>query len=189
VDVGGGEGGVIPNFRRGKKFVLDPNANVSLPSGIERIYEYAELKEVKPDLIMCCGLLEHLNSPTEFLEELISWSPTTKYYYFEVPAGIPNRRRKISSFILFQILICRSQLSWRFFSILDNKLSSLGLKGFFPLKCSEHLNFFSESGLQFLMRKNNLDIVVLRKFSTNENLPDASGLAFSDAWQLLAKKS
>lgn len=188
VDIGGGEGGVIPDFPNGKKFVFDSNLELNLPSDVTRLSDYSQLNAANPDLIMCCGLLEHLNSPTEFLENLLQFSKDTTFYYFEVPVGIPKPRNRFSASFFFQKVITSNRLIWKFFSWLDYKVVTVGFPSVMPLKLTEHLNFFSENGLRVLLEGNNLSVISISKFSTNYNLPDSQGISFTNAWQVLAKK-
>jgi hypothetical protein len=188
VDIGGGEGGVMPIFPKGQKFVLDSNTKIDLPKDVSRLTDYSQLSKVNPDLIMCCGLLEHLNSPNDFLVDLLDSSKETLFYYFEVPAGIPKARNRFVEFLLFQKIITTNRWFWRLFSWLDSKVANKNLIGFMPIKVSEHLNFFSYDGLLALMQHKGLSVVSIDKFSTNNNLPDSQGLAFTDAWQILVKR-
>jgi Methyltransferase domain len=186
VDIGGGEGGVIPNFPNGKKYVLDSNENLKLPKDVSRISQISNLAKIQANIIMCCGLLEHLNHPEEFLNDLKSNSPSTELYYFEVPAGVPTRRKQALHVSFFLRFLTSSPFLWNF----ANKIDAYTYKIFkihaMPLRLSEHLNFFSERGLHALMQRANLKVLTISQFETNSNLPGGKSLAFTRAWQVLA---
>ena len=187
VDIGGGEGGVIPDFPLGKKYVLDSNKKISLPADINRLEDIAALETLRPDLIMCCGLLEHLNDPISFVKELVKSSPNSRYFYFEVPRGLPLKRNRFISSTWLIWILTKNRSLWNFMVRLDNSLFRKFGIHVLPIKASEHLNFFTDKGLENLINIAGLNLIKISSFSTNTNLPGSSGISFSDAWQVLAK--
>jgi hypothetical protein len=88
VDFGGGHGGVMPNFPR--RFVFEENSQVKNSQTLKVMKRWEEVSELSPDLVMCCGVLEHVNNPID-LVELLKTS-NARYFYFEDTAGVPPRR-------------------------------------------------------------------------------------------------
>jgi Methyltransferase domain len=188
VDIGGGEGGVIPDLPNAAKFILETNTEILLQDGVEKIETYEELKVVNPDLIMCCGLLEHLNSPKEFLEFISSIVKDETYFYFEVPVGVPSERQISKIKMSITKALSRSRRFWSLAIILEKQISKLTRRNMLPLRISEHLNFFSEESLLEILHRGGYEVLNLNKFAINSLLPGGKSLSFTASWQIVAKK-
>jgi hypothetical protein len=189
LDIGGGEGGVIPNFSKARKYVLESNEAIQYSSDISRISNFEEISSINPDLIMCCGLLEHLNNPHEFIMRLVSSASSSKWFYFEVPAGVPTIRQGVIGKKTFLKVLNSNRMIWNIY----NRLSKIILNRFSInitiLRISEHLNFFTAQGLTRLMQSCNLEVVLISEFDTNMKLPDQQNLHFQTAWKVLCRNS
>jgi hypothetical protein len=188
VDIGGGEGGVIPDLPNSKKYILDSNKNLRLPSDILQINDMQDLRKINPDFIMCCGLLEHLNNPSNFLEDLISNTDSTTIFYFEVPFGVPKFKKTLITSQKVLNLISSNKLIWNFALKIDKFLNMKSNLRPLPLKISEHLNFFTESGLNRLLNSSGFEVLKLQIFHTNFALPDSANVGFEYGIQALVKK-
>jgi hypothetical protein len=174
VDFGGGHGGVMPSFR--KRFVFDENSQVQGSETLKVLKHWSDVSELKPDLVMCCGVLEHVNSPKE-LVKLIKTSGA-KYYYFEVPAGSPVKKVGIFSRKVALNLSVTSRVVWRIIQKLERKFGNKKLRKYFPFRISEHLQFFSEIGIQLLLNNSGLKVMHISTHSHSEGLAGSNNMAF-----------
>ena len=69
LDFGGGHGGVMPKFPN--RYLLEANESVQLESGVTHIRNWEDAKSLSLDLVMCCGVLEHLNNPSELVATIL----------------------------------------------------------------------------------------------------------------------
>jgi hypothetical protein len=98
VDIGGGHGAVMPDWESiSHKFLVEVSTAAPTPS-IHKIPSILEIPDsLSPDLVMACGLLEHLNHPKTFVHgltmEIKSLNPAhDTLFYFEAPNGVPKKR-------------------------------------------------------------------------------------------------
>jgi hypothetical protein len=189
VDIGGGEGGVIPDFPNAEKYVVDSNKNLRLPPDITQLTEIEDMRKITPDFVMCCGLLEHLNEPSNFLQQLVANSGVNSVFYFEVPFGVPKVKSTllISNSILS--LLASNSFAWNFALKLDKKIKKYTHWNLLPLKISEHINFFTERGLKKLVESVDLEVLGIKIFHTNFALPDSVNVGFEYGIQVIAKQS
>ena len=187
LDIGGGEGGVIPDFSIATKYVLESNESIQFSSEISRISSFEDIARISPTLIMCCGLLEHLNSPRDFISQLVSSAPCTEWFYFEVPAGVPAIRQGLMGRKIFLKFLSSNRLIWNSFDWLSKTMLRKFSINITVLRISEHLNFFTSKGLSKLMEKCGLEVISITQFDTNLNLPDQQNLHFEAAWKVLCK--
>lgn len=189
LDIGGGHGGLIPNWSNlKKKFVLDISG-VEAIDGVIPVDSWSQLAGEGPiDLIMACGILEHLNSPGEFLQaikaemtksDLIS---AESLFYFEVPSGIPNRKFMPGKLFVAAVSSL-SPILWRKY----DKWSTAHGHGLWPIRIAEHIQFFSEEGLKRLIQKNGFELLKIVDYSAIESLHDSKSIRFSNITGVLAK--
>lgn len=141
VDIGGGHGGVIPDWiGLEKKYVLDISG-VETVTGVTTVGSWGEISESKVDLVMVCGILEHLTNPVDFLTRLavdirsrLSKRPGT-LIYFEVPSGVPVRPKYLLKFY-FALGLSRFRFMWKLYDRLTSNTRS-----HFPLRIAEHIQF------------------------------------------------
>jgi hypothetical protein len=138
---------------------------------------------------MCCGLLEHLNEPSNFLQQLVANSGVNSVFYFEVPFGVPKVKSTllISNSILS--LLASNSFAWNFALKLDKKIKKYTHWNLLPLKISEHINFFTERGLKKLVESVDLEVLGIKIFHTNFTLPDSVNVGFEYGIQVIAKQS
>ncbi len=189
VDIGGGHGGVIPDWPNLKfKYVLDVS-NTSPAKGIVRIDSWKSLEGHRVDFVMVCGILEHLNDPLEFLNELVSnvkeintkfKSATPTLFYLEVPAGIPILRPKW--FQAFSLFCARFKFAWRIIGELQTRKWAKTS----PLRIAEHIQFFTATGLSTLAERAGLTVLSLEEYEGTFGVVEISGLKFENAITLIA---
>jgi hypothetical protein len=190
MDIGGGHGGVIPEWPNLKTKIVMDVSSTSPAEGIERITSWGELKQKNVNFIMVCGILEHLNNPLEFLIELVrnvrennstfvSSIPTL--LYFEVPAGIPKIRSR--KFQLFALALAKFRHTWRFVS--EPRARKWTKQS--PLRIAEHLQFFSKDGLVTLIERANLHVLHFEEYEATHGITDSKGLKFENALTLVAR--
>ncbi len=174
VDFGGGHGGVMPNFPN--RFVFEENSQVKDSQELKVIKRWEEVSQLSPDLVMCCGVLEHVNNPME-LVELLKTS-NAKYFYFEVPAGGPPKRFGLLASRTALNSISRSKITWRLVQRIERNLGRGKLRKYFPFRISEHLQFFSEYGLHKLIQNSDMRIMQISTRRHNVGLDGSENLAF-----------
>ena len=187
VDIGGGHGAVMPDWEFiTHKFLVEVSTAIPMPS-IHKIPSILEIPEsLSPDLVMACGLLEHLNHPKTFLQgltmEVKSLNPTHgTLFYFEVPNGVPKKRS--NSLILFVAFFSLFSFSWNFFDRLEFFKSSR----FFPIRIAEHIQFFNELSLKNLIQKSGLEVLAIKEYQSTDNLPGKKGLRFQQGIAAVAR--
>ena len=173
LDFGGGHGGVMPKFSQ--RYLLEANETATPEAGIELIRAWQDAKKLSLDLVMCCGVLEHLNDPTSLIETILELD--ARIYLFEVPTGIPEKRRGLASSFLFLKILASNRSFWRAVQIIERR-SGRTWRHYFPLRCSEHLQFFSKRGLIQLLEKCGLEVIGIRETKPNESLTDKQNLGF-----------
>jgi hypothetical protein len=184
LDFGGGHGGVMPRFP--KRYLLEANESVVPEQGIELIHEWEEAKKLSLDLVMCCGVLEHLNDPKELVKTMLELD--TEIYLFEVPTGIPINRKGLSANLFLLQILAKNRLMWRAIQKIERRLGRTWL-GYFPLRCSEHLQFFSQAGLFLLLDSCGLEILEITETHPNKSLTDKENLGFEIGLIAICRKS
>jgi hypothetical protein len=184
IDFGGGHGGVMPPVKN--KFLIEKNKSVATSPDIRVFGSISETKGLKFDLLMCCGVLEHVNSPVDLLFELSQIN--CQWYLFEVPSGIPKRRRYLSALRLILIIASSQKFFWRLIQASERKVS-FHKRHLFPLRCSEHLQFFTSLGVLRLLNRSGFEVIGIFSSKTNEDLVNAEKLGFQDGIIVVARKS
>jgi len=184
VDFGGGHGGVMPDFK--KKYVYEENSQVKSDSAIEVLQSWNQVQEISPDLLMCCGVLEHVSSPFDLVAFL--QTSNSKFYYFEVPAGKPAKRKNLFfTTRLFKILVSSPSI-WRTLNKIERLQISKPFVSFFPIRISEHLQFFSMQGLRNLVETSGLDVMYINDQDHNKGLVDSKNLSFERTIGVVARR-
>jgi len=182
VDFGGGHGGVMPDFKH--RYVFEENSQVRNSEKINVIGNWDEVNKLQPDLVMCCGVLEHVNQPKD-LVQLLKTSGA-RFYYFEVPAGTPLRRVGVFSKSWALNFVVSSKQVWRFLQSLERAIGKKRLRRFFPFRVSEHLQFFSEKGIRNLIDNSGLKVVNVTTHNHSAGLDDSRNMAFGSTIGVVA---
>ena len=182
VDYGGGHGGVMPNFP--ERFVFEENSQVHATEIVKVLPDWNQVRGLKPDLVMCCGVLEHVNNPKELIKQIKTAG--AKYYYFEVPAGRPARRVGISSSNVALKLMANSKVIWRMIQRLERNFGDKKLRRYFPFRISEHLQFFSEIGIQHLLNNSGLIVMHISTQNHSAGLAGSKNMAFGSTIGVVA---
>lgn len=184
LDFGGGHGGVMPRFPN--RYLLEANESVIPDPGVKLVRVWAEAKLLSLDLVMCCGVLEHLNDPRSLVKTIIELD--SSIYLFEVPMGIPARRKGPSANQQFLKILASNRHLWRLVQIFERRLGRTW-RDFFPLRCSEHLQFFSKRGLVRLLEDCGLEVLVVKETEPNESLVNRENLGFESGLMAVCRKS
>lgn len=84
LDYGGDDGSFIPTkFIKAKKFVFDISG--SKPTLGVKSFDPALHPNFKFDFIMCCHVLEHKSDPDMIVKEILRYSNSNTWLYWEVP--------------------------------------------------------------------------------------------------------
>jgi len=183
LDFGGGHGGVMPKFS--KRYLLEANESVTPEHGVELVRLWEDAKQLSLDLVMCCGVLEHLNDPPALVKTILELE--SKIYLFEVPTGIPVKRRGPSASLLFLKILASNRSLWRLIQKLERRMGRTW-RDYFPLRCSEHLQFFSKTGLVQLLENCGLEVLGVRETEPNKSLKDKENLGFESGLIALCQK-
>lgn len=173
LDFGGGHGGVMPKFPH--RYLMEANESVKPEPGITLIRKWDEAKLLDLDLVMCCGVLEHLNEPMSVVRKILELN--AEVYLFEVPTGTPVKRAGLVRFSLILKLLASNKSIWRSIQKIERR-TKLKWRKFFPLRCSEHLQFFTLVGLFELLSRCGLEVLELTETTPNDSLTDSAGLGF-----------
>jgi len=189
VDIGGDRGQFIPTIFE-EKFVLEVSGREPV-CGVRTISELSELIDLDPGLVMACGLLEHLSDPGRFLSDITSVcrSGRQTLVYIEVPSGVPVPGLRGSSAVINSVgvvgsrnrtiwrILDRASAYWRRTRNYDFPLS--------PLRQSEHLNFFTQAGLESLIQLSGGQPILLNEYTMPTQLTQSGRLAFSEVIRAL----
>ncbi len=173
LDFGGGHGGVMPKFS--SRYLLEANEAVVPEPGVQLIRTIDDAKSLDIDLVMCCGVLEHLNNPTELVKTIMELK--SKTYIFEVPTGTPLIRSGAASSTTMLKLVASNRHLWQMVQRAERRVGRKWRK-WFPLRCSEHLQFFSSEGLRILLENCGLEVLSISETKPNEALSDEKNLGF-----------
>ena len=154
VDVGGGEGYLMPSWESIRsRFVLDISG-ITSARDIKQISTMSEVGDARITLVQFCGVLEHVANPATFVRETVSWlmgQAKGLVILIEVPAGVPEVRGRYIARLPGIGSITRARALWQTMDRLD--ASTGALRKQWPLRMGEHLNFFSQDGLQALFER------------------------------------
>jgi len=161
LDYGGDTGVYFPDiFENIPKTVFEvsgvkPVENVRLVDDVE------ELKKEKFDFVMCCHVLEHVNSPAEMMETIRSLISPEGYCYIELPFDSPFYTSPFSKlqFLFNRYFITNPAALFQQFK--DSFKRSDGYQ------MSEHINYFTPEAVQLLMSRSGLDILSVRTRNIN----------------------
>ena len=184
VDFGGGHGGVMPNFKR--RYVYEENSQVSSNSSIKVLQSWDQVKMIEPDMLMCCGVLEHVSSPHQLIALL--QTSNAKFYYFEVPAGKPAKRSSLIFSTKLFLFLVKFPVVWRTVNRIEKQKISRPFIAFFPMRISEHLQFFSNTGLRKLLEASDLEVLFMTNQDHNEGLADSGQLSFDRTIGVVARR-
>ena len=184
LDFGGGHGGVMPKFP--KRYLLEANESADPEIGVQLIRQWEEAQKLSLNLVMCCGVLEHLNQPASVVTTILELE--SDIYLFEVPAGIPATRKGLSANRLFLKVLSSNKFLWREIQKLERRLSR-AWRIYFPLRCSEHLQFFSREGLSQLLENCGLEVLVIQETNPNQALTDEKNLGFETGLIAVCRKN
>jgi hypothetical protein len=189
VDVGGDQGQFIPPCFQ-QRFVLDVSGK-QLATGIKRVTNLSEARNAQPDLVMACGILEHVADPQNFMADLVEITSNRSgvFIYIEVPSGVPKSRslRSRTTEVFLGEIASRSRRLWAYLDSVSasarkgQKQSSIS----FPMRQSEHINFFSRDGLRFLADNSGAEIRLLDEVRLPTELLSGGRLQFSSSLRML----
>lgn len=184
VDFGGGHGGVMPNFPR--RYVFEANSKVESSGSIQVLSDWEQVQKLQPDLLMCCGVLEHVCSPPELMSFLIT--SEAEHFYLEVPAGKPIERVEFPFKSLVLKILFRYKTLWRMVQRLERRKTTSRFKRIFPMRISEHLQFFSEQGMRNLINQSGLELLTISIQNHNNGLTDSENLSLHSIISAVARR-
>ena len=191
VDVGGDRGQFIPP-EIPNKFVMDVS-DKSVTSDVTRLPTLRDAIAHRPDLVMACGILEHLSHPAIFVKELLTLHSvqSSMLVYVEVPNGVPQLRPLVHRLLGNTVgrIAATSRPLW---GALDRRSAILQQCGrssslLMPLRQSEHINFFSKEGLHNLASMAGLKVLLLDIVEVPSTLLRDGRIQFSSTLRLLAE--
>jgi hypothetical protein len=147
-DIGGDQGQFFPS-QSGTRLIVDPSVK-KLPKGVDRVDKIGDLPETV-DLIMVMCVLPHIENPRELLTELRKQCPRATLLV-QTAYDRPFLRKFHSSEKYRAYLAKVSKLRFLFVA-LDfltgvNRAFSRKVPRFGIVKCSEHINYFTETSLK-----------------------------------------
>jgi len=183
VDIGGGHGHLFPDFSsKQKQYVIDLDES-PLDGAITKLTNFDTIPSLNIDLTMACGRLEHLVNPVEYSRILVSKLQKDSFIFFEVPSGVPTSRGlwKTDTSKRILLMISRNKKLYRTILILERYLknSSFFLR-LFPMRISEHLQFFTERGLFLLCRSVGIEVIESGVWNINATLPGSKSMGFQN---------
>lgn len=167
VDHGGDRGQMLLGFKNATKKVHDLSG-VALEFGCERIITIQDEIE-RNDIVLNCHVLEHLNSPQLGLKESVSLIKQYGFVYVEVPYEVwknpyqfANQRKIILNLTKHKTVLKYIDF---FYTGMKSKFHLLPPLGFVFTR--EHLQFFTITALNNLMKKCGLHVIFSQKLNGN----------------------
>ena len=191
VDVGGGHGHLFPDFKNvDKRYIVDLDENPPSSGSVLKLPGVSFIKKTDVDLVMACGLLEHLVEPQDYMKDLVSNLPNECVVFIEVPSGVPRQRHfwKRDASSKFLLEFSKHQSIFRFILRLEkylHKISRLG--AMFPMRISEHLQFFTGSGLIALCANSGITVLDCGEWNINATLPGSNSMGFQSGLWLIGR--
>lgn len=160
LDFGGDLGQFFPE-ETGTAYLYEPSAKSNLfpSSNLTIVNDLDSLSDI--DLVMCCGVLEHLNEPAVEISRILKTLRRGGILYIEVPLDsfkVTKFHRSRIYLKMLRLLRFRSQFWSRVFMLLDFISGvSRNFFGVIPafgiVKQSEHINYFNANSLRTLLEK------------------------------------
>jgi SAM-dependent methyltransferase len=158
LDYGGDLGQFFPERFSGKKYLFDlSELETKEEDGLIRIQDVTNIvKQI--DLVMLCGVLEHLTDIDKTLSEVKSTLKNGGYLYLEVPLdgfsvskfhGTDMYRRYLKVLSKFRYLFIAMDLYTGLYRNFFRRIPMFGI-----VKQSEHINYFSKKSLSCARRTN-----------------------------------
>jgi hypothetical protein len=191
VDIGGDRGQFIPDIVE-RKFVLDVSGKPPVP-GVVALDSMESVRDVTPDLVMVCGLLEHLARPSAFLCSIYDEldRPEGLLVYVEVPAGVPDPRRRAAPDLAASVgaLAARWRPAWAGLDALSARWRGRFGSEFplMPLRQSEHLTFFTDAGLRLLLEEVGAEPLLVDEYPMPSTLLAGGRVGFSRVLRALVR--
>ncbi len=175
VDYAGAHGIVIEKWIGiNNRFVIEIS-NTSVLPGIQKAATILDIP-FPINAILFLGVLEHLPHPDEFLRARIkevirhqsqfSQAAPKPVFIFEVPNGVPAKRTQLC-FILCSIASFWPK-AWRFVCKSPAFRRYIGS----PLRVAEHLQFYSDIGIEKLLERVGLNLIVSETYNLGRELSD-----------------
>ena len=162
-DHGGDRGQMLMGFPNATKRVFDLSG-VDLEHGCEQI-ERVEDENGRFDLVLNCHVLEHLNDPEAGLREVMSLARKDGLIYVELPnepwkpAWQPRFQNRFLRWITRHRLLLKT--ADFLCTGMRTKTNRMPPMGFVAIR--EHLQYYSLSSIETLMRKCGLDVLLTRQ--------------------------
>jgi SAM-dependent methyltransferase len=162
LDYGGDRGQFIPKSLGAEKFVFELSDAVPEP-GINRIASEQELNQMKFDLIMALGVLEHLSDPSAILEQLRSTLNPGAFLVVAVPyerygIGFAGKGNLYRAWLSTLLHIPPALIAVDFYSTAA-RVRLEHIPPFGLIKCHEHLNFFNQKSMTALLQRSGFDVI------------------------------
>lgn len=160
LDFGGDKGQFLPDDA-GACYILDPSSySVQMDSRTRRIGFLEELREATIDLVMACGVFEHLSDPSEQLQKISRiLKPINGTILIQVPQdGFRTHQfHKTKTYERYLNLLLKVAVKaptiFVFFDLLSgiyrNTFARMPIFG--VIKQSEHINYFTKRSLENLV--------------------------------------
>ena len=191
VDVGGGHGHLFPDFKNvEKRYIVDLDEHPPSSKSVLKLASVSSIKKIDVDLVMACGLLEHLVEPQNYMNDLVSNLPPECIVFIEVPGGVPRERHfwKSNTSSKFLLAFSKNQSIFRVALRLEKYLHKISILGaIFPMRISEHLQFFTGSGLMTLCKNSGIAVLDCGEWNINETLPGSNSMGFQSGLWLIGR--
>lgn len=103
-------------------------------------------------------------------------------FYFEVPSGVPTRKKQNLTFI-FARLLSHQRFFWNIYDWIQMKYGRTS----FPLRIAEHIQFFTPKGIEKLLTGAGLEYLGSITYSAKNSLEDSESIRFEGILGVVAK--
>jgi hypothetical protein len=159
LDYGGDRGQFIPDGLGTDRFVYD----ISDAKPIKGVAGLTSVEGRQFDFVMLAHVLEHCSEPRQILQRLKPLGNRNTLFYFEVPHERPSlewassgrlQRHYLNALLKMGPLLKLVDLYSTVCRVKFNRIPPFALQ-----KCSEHLNFFTESSLKALLDREGFELL------------------------------
>jgi len=176
LDFGGDEGQFIPDLKSIQSRAVLEISKVSPKENVISLSDWTEAKAFKPDFIMICHVLEHVDNPRELIEKAAEILPIEGLLYVEVPLDYPPKLSKTftKSWYLASLKGMRKIRPIWIIADLSGLVSKRFLNRQLPgsvVKQNEHINYFTENSVKSLCKEFGFQHVASSEYLATVSVP------------------
>ena len=170
--VGGDEGQFIPSLATLEATAVLEVSNVKPQPGVEVVEDWREAADFKPDMVLLCHVLEHLDDPRSTLKNISNLLAPGHLFYVEIPLDnvqVSSGWFRSDGYRRYLNLLCRIPVLFILadaFALVCRLVFGRLLPGA-VVKRSEHVNYFNSRALTHVITQFGFELLLESVYSTS----------------------